>query len=133
MRTLLAIMNLRLKPRDLRHGSVQTAMERSLPKVYPEARQASHPANRLLAVQPPRTSVRRLLLRLANSTEGSRALESHAISGQSLQALLDDDADRFIEARAALLKDLELQFMHEAGIQPPLKGAGPWEDIVDTD
>jgi len=83
---------------------------------------ASSPANRILRPDiKDRSQAKNWLVKL-NEKEGelTRILHSHGIPVEAVQALRENDADRFLRLRSEYLIELERNFMKSKNVTPPL-------------
>ena len=106
---------------------------RALLYVFPRAKGSplSNPANRILLERKPGQSAKEQLLSI-NPQKLDEILESHGITHESYEALRENDARGFIEARAQHLAKIEREFMEEIGVTPPTE-TGFGEADIDTD
>jgi hypothetical protein len=90
----------------------------TLTHIFPRASQAlvSHPANRIFLKKPPGLSMREFLVGVPPDIE-KLVLESHAISPAALQALVQNDGDKFIVRRAEEFRKIETAFMQLIGVR----------------
>jgi hypothetical protein len=79
----------------------------------------SSPANRVFDVDKgTKGQAKKWLVAIGPLTQ-KHVLDSHYISDEAWQALVDDDHRRFVEERTKTLMDLERKFMEEKGVIPP--------------
>ncbi len=86
--------------------------------VFPRAPLASNTANRIFLERIPGMSIKKRLCSIPENLR-DRVLESHGIPPDACQALIENDAQKFIEARTRHLAEIEKQFIRDLGITVP--------------
>jgi hypothetical protein len=113
------------------HGfDVVSMLERLDSKAYRPIVKGPSPANRVVLVTPPRTSVRQALIALPPAVAGL-VLDSHGIPTHAYNKLVGGDASGFVAARAEFLAARERAFMKRLDIEPPETALG--ETDIDTE
>jgi hypothetical protein len=90
----------------------------------------SHTANRVLLPTSRGQSVRRRLLSIPPLLRAP-VLTSHGINDEAYDALVANDAPRFVKVRARYLAQIERAFMHDLRLTPPSEEFGDAD--IDTD
>ena len=139
VRALLIFM-FSLKPLDPTTGEPLSANQvlhdygnLSLPYVFPRApkRTLSNPTNRILVNRLPGVSVKDQFSDIDDEVLRP-VLNSHAITDEAYDALINDDPIVFVDVRAKNLARLEREFMSSLSIKAPLQKVMGDTDI-DTD